>query len=124
MESRHCPGLVVFLPSQSTGGRFIPVVWLLAVPDTVSVYTWNQSTGKVTDILTGHNGPVCVLDFHPNESLPLVEEISTESDPIPSYLQRNAKKTQSKLEVPCHTPDDLFGTLEPSAHYILLIFYK
>ena len=39
-------------------------------------------------------------------------------------LQSNARKTQSKLEVPCHTPDDLYGTLEPSAHYILLIFYN
>ena len=40
------------------------------------------------------------------------------------WYQINSRKTQSKLEVPCHTPDDLFGTLEPSAHYILLIFYN
>ena len=39
-------------------------------------------------------------------------------------LQRNARKIQSKLEVPCHTPKDLYGNLEPSAHYILLIFYN
>ena len=39
-------------------------------------------------------------------------------------LQSNARKTQSKLEVPCHTPDDLYGTLEQSAHHILLIFYN
>ena len=32
--------------------------------------------------------------------------------------------TKSKLEVPCHTPEDLYGILEPSAHYILLIFYN
>ena len=111
MESRHRHGLVVFLPSQSTGGRFIPVVRPLAVANTVSVYAWNQRTVKVTDVLTGHNGPVCGLDFHPNESLPFVEDISPESDLIPSYFQSNAKKTQSKLEVPYHTSDDLFGTL-------------
>ena len=29
--------------------------------------------------------PVCGVDFHPDESLPFVEEISPESDPIPSY---------------------------------------
>ena len=39
-------------------------------------------------------------------------------------LQSNARKTQSKLEFPCHTPEDLYGTLEPSAHYILLILYN
>ena len=39
-------------------------------------------------------------------------------------LQSNARKTQSKLEVPCHTPDDIYGNLKPSAHYILLIFYN
>ena len=39
-------------------------------------------------------------------------------------LQRNARKTQSKLEVPCHTPEGIYGTLKPSAHYILLIFYN
>ena len=55
------------------------------VTDTVLVYAWNQRTGKVTDVLTGHNGPVCGVDFHPGESIPFVEEISSESDPIPSY---------------------------------------
>ena len=39
-------------------------------------------------------------------------------------LHSNARKTQSKLEIPCHTPDDLYVNLEPSAHYILLIFYN
>ena len=39
-------------------------------------------------------------------------------------LQRNARNTKSKLEVPFHTPEDLYGTLEPSAHYILLMFYN
>ena len=38
--------------------------------------------------------------------------------------QSNARKTHSKLEVHCHTPHDLYGTLEPSAHYILLILYN
>ena len=38
--------------------------------------------------------------------------------------QSNARKTQSKLEVHCHTPYDLYGTLEPYAHYILLILYN
>ena len=51
----------------------------------MSVYAWNLRTGKVTDVLTGHNRPVYSLDFHPDESLPFVEEISPESDPIPSY---------------------------------------
>ena len=39
-------------------------------------------------------------------------------------LQSNYRKNQSKLEVPCHTPYDLYSTLEPSAHYILLILYN
>ena len=38
--------------------------------------------------------------------------------------QSNARNTQSKLEVHCHTLYDLYGTLEPSAHYILLILYN
>ena len=77
MEYRHRHGLVVFLPLQSTGGRFIHGnVRPIAVADTVSVYAWNQSTGKVTDVLTGHNGQVCGVDFHPDESLLFLEEIS------------------------------------------------
>ena len=75
MELRHRHGLVVFLPSQSTGGRFIhgnvrPIV----VADTVSVYAWNLRNGKVMDVLRGHNVPVCGVDFHPDESLPFVEK--------------------------------------------------
>ena len=39
-------------------------------------------------------------------------------------MQSNSRKTHRKLEVPCHTPEDLYGNLEPSALYILLIFYN
>ena len=39
-------------------------------------------------------------------------------------LQRNTRNTQSKLEVLCHNLEDFYGTLEPSAHYILLLFYN
>ena len=45
------------------------------VSDQFQVYALNLRTGKVTDVLTGHNGPVCGLEFHPDESLPFVEEI-------------------------------------------------
>ena len=77
MESRHRHSLVVFLLLQSNGGRFIHGnVRPIAVADTVSVYAWNQSTGKVTDVLTGHNGQICGVDFHPDESLLLLEKIS------------------------------------------------
>ena len=71
---------------QSTGGRFIHGnVRTIAVADTVSLYAWTLRNGKLMDVLTGHNGPVCGVGFHPDESLPFVEEISPESDTIPSY---------------------------------------
>lgn len=31
--------------------------------DPFHIYTWNLQTGKLMDILTGHSGPVCSLDF-------------------------------------------------------------
>ena len=103
MESCYRHGLVVFLLSQSTGGRFIHRnVRPIAVADTVSVNAWNQSTEKVTDVLTNHNGQVCGVDFHLDESLLFLEEISY---PVISRLREfsdisDSLETDAKGKVP------------------------
>lgn len=33
--------------------------------DSFEIYLWSVQTGKLLDILTGHEGPVCALDFSP-----------------------------------------------------------
>ena len=74
MESRnyfHQDGAVVTALSYSSRRNLLVAGLSTGMfVDTVSVYAWNLRTGKVTEVLTVHNGPVCGVDLHPDESLP------------------------------------------------------
>ena len=37
--------------------------------DTFEIYVWSIQTGRLLDILTGHEGPVCGLDFSPDSAV-------------------------------------------------------
>jgi periodic tryptophan protein 2 len=37
--------------------------------DSFEIYVWQLQTGKLLDVLAGHEGPVCALAFSPNQSI-------------------------------------------------------